>query len=47
MHFDLPLANCKYFARPNAMQTYEFNLHEGGESYQYLEKWKFLKKILG
>jgi hypothetical protein len=26
--------------------VYEFNLHEGGESYQDLEKLKFLKTLL-
>jgi len=36
-----------YYAGQKEIKTYEFNLHEGGESYQDLEKLKFLKKILG
>jgi len=36
-----------YYAGQKEIRTYEFNLHEGGESYQDLEKLKFLKKILG
>jgi len=35
-----------YYAGRKEIRTYEFNLHEGGESYQDLEKLKFLKTIL-
>jgi cephalosporin-C deacetylase len=35
-----------YYAGKKEIRTYEFNLHEGGESYQDLEKLKFLKTIL-
>ena len=34
-----------YYAGQKEIRSYEFNLHEGGESYQDLEKLKFLKKI--
>jgi cephalosporin-C deacetylase len=36
-----------YYAGQKEIRIYEFNLHEGGESYQDLEKLKFLKKYLG
>jgi cephalosporin-C deacetylase len=36
-----------YYAGQKDIRIYEFNLHEGGESYQDLEKLKFLKKYLG
>jgi len=35
-----------YYAGQKEIKTYEFNLHEGGESFQDLEKLKFLKQIL-
>ena len=35
-----------HYAGLKEIKIYEFNLHEGGESYQDLEKLKFLKKIL-
>ena len=35
-----------YYAGKKEIRIYEFNLHEGGESYQDLEKLKFLKTIL-
>jgi len=36
----------KYYAGKKEIRIYEFNLHEGGESYQDLEKLKFLKTLL-
>ena len=39
-------AASNYYPGQKEIRTYEFNLHEGGESYQDLEKLKFLKKNL-
>ena len=36
-----------YYAGKKDIRVYEFNLHEGGESYQDLERLKFLKKLVG
>lgn len=36
-----------YFAGPKEIRVYEFNHHEGGESYQTLEKIKFARAVWG
>jgi cephalosporin-C deacetylase len=36
-----------YLAGPKEIRVYEFNHHEGGESYQTLEKIKFARAVWG
>ncbi len=35
-----------HYAGQKEIRTYEFNLHEGGDTFQDIEKLKFIKKIL-
>lgn len=35
-----------HYGGPKEIRIYEFNLHEGGESYQDMEKLKFLKSLI-
>ena len=49
--YHLPTFNClaaafNHYAGEKEIRIYEFNMHEGGASYQDLEKIKFLKSLI-